>query len=249
MGFWDFLRGPSGSAIGNTADAISSGIRGARPALDAESARRARVLAGPADIKYTDIYNPERDALSPYAQQQLGGVNMNQEGLNRFRSEALRTGPSAWSRLANEQQRGEESQARESVARQVYGANAGAMSQLAMRGGIDSGARERMARSGAQNMLNMGQDIRRQGSLNRMQIGMNDEQNRITQLGMLPGMESQFANFGLEKAKIGIGARQGDIANQIANQQGRNIFDLEMWKKRMEEQAAERQAQATERNT
>lgn len=195
---------------------------------------------------YQSVWDPKTMSMEPYSQQQLSGINLDMRGMERFREEALRSGPSAWSRLAMGRQNMEEANARDSATRQISGKRAEAFSNLAQRGGLDSGARERVARGAMKDSLDMQQDISRQGSLNRLQIESNDEQNRVQQLGMLPGMEVQALQPALEKAKLMGQARQLDITNQMNDKKYSNDFDMQAYQEQMKRWGAERTAQATE---
>lgn len=132
---------------------------------------------------------------------QTGGVSMDHTGLDKFKQEAFRTGPSNWARMATAQQGNNAMAARASGASQVGTQQAQAEDNLASAGGLTSGARERLATSGGRSMLDMGQQVGKQQSDNNLQISMNDEQNRISQLGQVPGMDSTVANFDLGKAQ------------------------------------------------
>lgn len=194
---------------------------------------------------YTIGYNPYTQSTAQPLQQQLDGINLNTQGLEKFRGEALRTGPSEWSKLATGQQNQEELNAREKATRDSRGASAGAMSDLAMRGGLTSGARERVAKSGSRNLMDMQQDVARQGSQNRLQIGVNDEQNRIQQLGMLPGMENQALEPGLQKAQMSTQANQFDVSQGQQEATNRNIFTSNAYNQQMKAWAANQTANAT----
>jgi hypothetical protein len=148
-------------------------------------------------------WNPNTDYLSgmPTAPTDvMNGVNLDRSGLNAFAGEAMRTGPSAWSKLATQQQDQSQADALQRGTAQTAATTQGAQDQMAMQGGLTSGAAERVAQSGARNMLDMGQDIARQGDQNRLQVSINDEQNRISQLGQLPGMQLAASGFDLSKA-------------------------------------------------
>lgn len=178
---------------------------------------------------YQPGYDPNTMALYPKFQGQINAINPNTQGLDKFRGEALRSGPSAWANLARGQQFSEQANAQEQAAKAAASGTATAASDLAMRGGINSGARERIAAGGVKNLLDMNQNAARQGNLNRLQIGVNDEQNRISQLGQLPGMENQALQPQFDKLKLGIGLSQSDLQNQIAENQAMNQFRGNVW--------------------
>lgn len=179
-------------------------------------------------------YDPKTMSLSDY----LSG-KYDQSGMNAFREQALRKGPSAWATLSKQQQAALQGNQRESGAKEVASQTAQAEDNLASRGGLSSGARERAATEGSKNYLAMSQDLARQGNLNDLQIGVNDEQNRIQQLGMLPGMEMQQAGMFED-------ARGKDIANTTAENARRNAYNQNIYDQQMGAWGANRQAQATE---
>ena len=156
-----------------------------------------------AEDKQNAGYNPG----DPYAgmpalpTDQINGVSLDRTGLDKFKQEAFRTGPSNWAKMATAQQGTNAIAARGSGASQVGTQQAQAADNLASAGGLTSGARERLAASGGRSMLDMGQQVGKQQADNNLQIGMNDEQNRISQLGQVPGMDLAASNFDLNKAQ------------------------------------------------
>jgi hypothetical protein len=205
---------------------------------------RAERDSRPKDPTYQGAYNPATMGMEDAVNAHLAGIDMNTQGLDKFRQEATRTGPSAWASLMKSKGDLEAADAQGKLGRQINAQGARAASQLAMRGGVSTGARERIARQGEQNYLDMGQDTRRQNQINQMQVGVNDESNRIQQLGMLPGMEAQAANFGLDKAKLWGQGRQFDIENQVKEGQSRNQFNMDRYHENMAGWAGNQQANA-----
>jgi hypothetical protein len=152
----------------------------------------------------------------------------NQQGLDKYRQEAMRTGPSPWANLMANKSLTEEGFAKDAAAKDAAGRGADARSLLSMRGGLSSGASERIDRGSARNALDMSQQAGQQGIQNRQQIGINDEQNRVSQLGSLPGMENQ-----------GVQVQNQNIA-------GQNAFNMNAYKTQMDAWGANKQAQATQ---
>lgn len=139
-------------------------------------------------------------------QTQSGGVNIDGSGimspgyvpmdgpaLQQMQKIALSKGLSPWATMADEQQRQVKETALEQGAGQVAGTTAGADANLAASGGLSSGARERTAETGQKNYLSMSQDLDRQEGLNKAQISMNDQQNKIQQLGTVGQVEGSNA--------------------------------------------------------
>lgn len=194
---------------------------------------------------YIPGYNPYTMGISQGLDSQLGGINVDTTGLDKFRTEAERTGPSAWAQLAGQQQDLEGQNQREQAARTSGAQGAQEQGQLAMSGGLSSGARERVSRDAGRSALGMDQNIQRQENQNKMQIGVNDEQNRIQQLGSLPGMENQAAQIPLQKAQLWAQGQQFDVGNQVAEAGRQNDFNLGNYHEQMAAWGAGQQANAT----
>lgn len=201
-----------------------------------------------------DFFNPQYNpdgtpkagaTLAPGVADMLSKINPNTQGIDKYRSEALRTGPSAWAQLATKGQRGEQQTALDAAAHTSASQTAGAQADLAQHGGLTSGAAERVAAGGARNYLDMSQQIGQAGNANRLQIGINDEQNRISQLGALPGMENEALQPAFQKAQLQGQANQFDITNAGKNAETQNAFDMNAYTEQMKAWAANKQADAT----
>jgi hypothetical protein len=167
----------------------------------------------------------------------IQGTNLDMTGLDAFKKEALRKGPSAWAGLMNQNEDLQAATQRDRGARESDAAAAQGRSALAMHGGLTAGARERGALMAGKNYLDMSQQIGRQTGLNKLQVGINDEQNRIQQLSMVPGMDLGVANFGLNKNKALLDASNAE-----------NTFNMEGYKNKMAGYGANRAADAAEKN-
>ena len=172
----------------------------------------------PRNIQYQNSYTP--------GMQMEGQFNPNTQGLNAFRTEALRTGPSRGAQLQMGQQNLMQTQGRNQAARDVAGATAGSRSQLAMRGGLTGGASERLAKQGKKDLFNMQQNLQAQKMGNAATIGIADEQSRMGQLAQLPGMENQALQPGMQ-------SKMFDVTNQMKNNMGRNAFDMQQYEAQM----------------
>lgn len=195
--------------------------------------------------QYVNQYDPATMALAPGLKSQLDSINLDPTALNAFKTQALRTGPSQWANLATNQQMAQEAGQRENAAKQSNSQTAQAEDRLAASGGLSGGARERAQTEGGKNYLNMSQDLGRQGNLNRLQIGINDESNRIQQLGQLPGMELSALQPEFQKAQMLEGANQADLGAQIAANQAKNAYNSNIYSQQMNAWGANQQANAT----
>lgn len=150
--------------------------------------------------------------------------NLNTQALDQLRTETLNQGPSKWSQLQRQMQ-GDDIAA--STASQVQQAKSG----LASAGGLRSGAGERLAQSGM-----------RQGLMGRQSMQANlanqDEQNRLTNLRALPGMELQAAQYGQDTNKYNIDGAKTEMLQ-------RRAFDSNQYNESMRAWAAQKTAAAT----
>lgn len=199
----------------------------------------------PGDPGYVAGYDPSMD-FAPELKGRLDALNMDTRGLEKFRGDALRSRPSAWAAMMNAKQFAEEAGAKDRAVDQSRAGVHTAEADLASKGGLSAGARERIARGGGKDLLAVGQDVARQGNLNRMQVGVQDEQNRIQELSQLPGMENQLFHANLEKENQYDSARQTDLQRAIEENNRRNQYNQNLYQQKMSAWAADRQAYATE---
>ena len=162
------------------------------------------------------------------------GVESDPTAMNAFRQEALRTGPSKYAQLSGAQQDALNLNAKSSAAGTSAGQTATANSNLAMTGGLDSGARERVQTNANKNLLDMNQKIDQTTANNKMQIGMNDEQNRVSQLSQVPGMQNQQNQ-----------ASEFNINNAVNEGNSANLYKANIYNQQMKGWAAGQQSNAT----
>jgi hypothetical protein len=158
--------------------------------------------------------------------------NLNTQYLDRMRDTALRD-PGQASQLRQLQQQQLEQQGAQAQA-QAQSSAAQQMNQMAMRGGLRSGAQERMA----QNAANRGLQARQQMLAQGTQLDLADEQNRLKQLGALGQQEMARAQFG----------RQGDqfnIEKSLFDVLQKRAADMNAYNEEMRAWASERTAAAT----
>lgn len=196
-------------------------------------------------------YNPSYSSwmdLTPQVDARLNAIDTKglASAVDAFRNEAMRQGPSGWAKLAQQEQDLLAAQARDRGAQVSRGQTAQALSDLASSGGLSSGARERTAQAGAKNYIDMSQGVSRDSNLNKMQIGINDEKNRVQQLSMLPGMEQQALAPLFQKQSIWQQAANQNQQNVIAANKEANAFNQNLYNQQVNAWAADRQAKATE---
>lgn len=183
--------------------------------------------------------------MGPGVQSLLSGINQDPAALNKFTSEAMRTGPSPWATMAKGEQTQAEKTQRDQAAAQDAGGVAQAQASLAQSGGLTSGARERVAAGGARNALDTQQGIQTAGNENRLQIGMNDEQNRINELSQVPGMQEAALQIPLQKAQLQGQANQFDIGQTTGQAANQNAYNMGQFTLSNQLGAANAQANAT----
>lgn len=202
----------------------------------------------PEFLNTTDVGTGKlKNSLMGDLQSQLGGINLNTQGLEAIRQRALSSGPSAWAKMAEQKQGLEEQQARNQSVAQGASAQAQARSQLAMRGGLSGGARQRLAMQGARDQAARGQQVGAQGQLARANIGLQDEQQRTSLLSQLPGMEVQSLQPQFQKLGAWQQLAQGEQNLAAQGLQAQNQANMQKYQSQLQAQAAEKQAQATER--
>lgn len=175
--------------------------------------------AGVGQPTYSGTWNPWSMYAPPAFQDPQQSINNDLAGnasampaLQQFGKEAGRTGPSSWANLAQGQQDKYQTDAQSKAASTAAGNAAESRDQLAMRGGLDSGARERIQRNQSRDYMNMTQNASNTRANNGMQIGMNDEQNRVQQLGMMPQMVNQANQGNFQKAGLDFNANTAENA-------------------------------------
>lgn len=204
-------------------------------------------LGMPSTPYYNSIYNSSMN-LTPQVQSELAGINTSglDQSVDQFKDMAERQGPSAWATLAGQQQDALMNNNIERGQSEANASTAGAMDQLASSGGLSSGARERAAEAGATNTMNMTQNAGRQNTLNQLQVGVNDQQNKIQELGMLPGMESQALQPEFQKESIWQNAANTNNQDIMAENQNANNYNQNLYNQQMSAWGANQQANATQ---
>lgn len=194
--------------------------------------------------EWNTMLDPNGDLQSRYLLQAQPDVTMDQRGVDAIRSRALATGPSAWAQMATSKQGLEQLAAMDQARQQSLGAQAQAMSQMAMRGGLGGGSRERMARGSMRDQLMAAQGVNRQGQLDRYNIGLQDEQNKYAAQKDLVNADWQNAQLGLQNRSYATDVNKFNIQNTMGETDARRQADLNTYNTRMQTWAANRSADA-----
>jgi len=193
------------------------------------------------------------DALPDVGYTEAG---LNQDALKALRERALSTGMSPWEKMARETQGLEEGSLKDIVAKQSRTGAAQTFSDLATRGGIGTGARERLARGAGEQGALAQQDVARQGMLSRLGIGQAGEEQRLNLLQSLPGMETQASSYLQseygrkasqedENRKYKTLVQQRNLDEALKQIRAQDQFKLDRYKEDMAGYGAEKTAQAT----
>lgn len=196
---------------------------------------------------YNPGYNPQTMSLYNMSEPGYGGIDTTtgKQAADLFTQQAERTGPSSWANLASASANQNTKLAQSQAAAQGAGQTAQAQAALASSGGLDSGARERLQRSGMKNAMDSQQKLAGQNLQNQSQIGMNDEQNRISQLGQAASVQNT-ANQGQFQQQNALNSlRSTDVMHQIGETQNQNLFNMNAYNQQMQAWAGQQQANAT----
>jgi hypothetical protein len=185
---------------------------------------------------YTGIRDPNTGLL-----QQSGlnaQVGATGPGYQAFQDRALAApGTSAWEQMALGKQQLEQQQAAQQAMQSGQARAAEARGGIARRGGLTSGAQERVAKSSMRDILGAKQTVAQGGQQARADIGLNAENQRLAALSQLPGMESQRQNQQ-------IGVQEFNIQNALAQKQAEEQAKQQEYQQKMAAYAAAQQANA-----
>lgn len=162
---------------------------------------------------------------------------LNRQGLERMRGLATGTGPSAWAQARQQQLATEQAQALQGVTAQSQAAQAQARSQMAQRGGLSGGARERLAMGGARQELMGRQQALLGGQQARERLATEDQRRRDEMLRQLPGAE-------LGAAKFGQGTQRFNIQQALREKQAERQHQQLAYQEQMRAWSAKKQADA-----
>jgi len=152
--------------------------------------------------------------------QDMQGQNpLDTEGYDAYKSYAMRDpsqqANSAWGGMMLDKQGQEEIAQRDLAASQGAGALATGRSNLAQRGGLSGAAAERMGSAGMRDQMMQNQAVTRQGAVDRSNINIQDETNRMGAMEKVPGMAiANRASHQTDTAQQAL-TRQNDTANQM----------------------------------
>ena len=208
------------------------GIAGAKALLGGGQVSVPGSIAAPTDptSKFVDETGMMKDQFK------IGGLTndaltQGQGLLGNLTNRATAVGPSQSAQYLQGASQLQGDAQRDQLANQNASNRATSEANMAMKGGLGSGSRERMAASGNVANMNANQNINQQQALSNMNILANDESQK---LGLLQNLPGQYQSFGNEQMNRQVADTQGGMgllmdkygkdnqayaANQMARQQ------------------------------
>jgi len=163
----------------------------------------------------------------------------NNEYMNQLQDYATRQGPSPWLTAQQGLISSQGATARDDLEAQRLGGLQEAQEQLAMRGGLRSGAAERLAGLGMEAKMGESQDLSRALEQQMLEAQLAEEASKVGMMGQLPGMEAQ-------RAQLSGGVQQQNIANLFGERERAHKFDLGKYQADRAREGAAAVASATE---
>lgn len=183
------------------------------------------------------------------ARTNVGGVNLNKQGLEALRAQALgNSAESPWLKLQLEQLEKQKGFDIDELGAASAGREAQARASLASKGGLSGGAAERLAGSSARQQMMDRQGLNREAMMGRLGLATTAEEQKQDTLRNLPGMETQAAQFDLGKQQylsdMEFQKEQVDLNAAMAEAARKGDVEMARYYERMKDYAAAKQAQA-----
>lgn len=144
------------------------------------------------------------------------------EAVGKLKEQAFAQGDSPWAQLQLKKLGLEQSGLMDQAAKQQMQGMSQGQANLAMSGGLSTGARERMARMGARDLMMARQGISRQGAQGRMGIQESD-------INRKQGLLSDFANTEQKAQEMNLGTMKSDIDRQAMFEGNRYNEQMRAW--------------------
>ena len=219
---------------------------------DKANAMRAQGLnpdGSPISPEFQSIANPDGTLKSAYELSPWQQVSADTGALDMYKQSALRGAgvDSPYAKLALERQQLEQAASADQAGAGAANTMLQAASRLAQSGGISGGARERLARQGAQSGFIQRQGVERQGALDRLGIRSQDEQNRLAGLQSLQGMQNQQADIQFKNQQQAANIGEFNVGSRQKEQEAKRLFDANKYNQQMQAWAAGKSADAQRR--
>ena len=217
---------------------------------DAELAKQGKNPDGsPFTPEFQGIANPDGTLKPSYELSPWQQVNADTGALDLYKQTAQRAAgvDSPFAKLALERQQLEQAASADQAGAGASNTMLQAANRLAQSGGVSGGARERLARQGAQAGFIQRQGVERQGALDRLGIRSQDEQNRMAGLQSLQGMQNQQADIQFKNQQQAANNMQFNVGSRQKEQEAKRLFDANKYNQQMQAWAANKSADAQAR--
>jgi hypothetical protein len=197
----------------------------------------------------------------------LGGLpQLNTQPLQQLQSYANSGSNNPWVQAQMQAEQQAQGQAMGSAEQNANAAGAGAASQMAAQGGINTGAQQNLARNTANNSTMAGQGVIGTGLQQQGAIQTQNAQNELGVLSNLPGQEVQAMQPALQEQSLWqqaatqnqnadqqlaenqqqyqTGVNQYNIGNTLGGLNAQNQFNLTDYQNQVAQQAGSEEAQA-----
>lgn len=235
MAWGDTRRGPARASRGQTVNtsAYTSKLRQAgggsvsRGIATVNRNADFAKLGQPAPPEYVGMESLGSKGV--YTPTTLSGEQMNRlntEALDTMRSRALSTEASPWLKMQLEKQGVEQAAAADTAAQTAASQVQSARSALARAGGLRGGAAERLASKGAESELMARQNVFRQGMLDRANLNVEEERQKLDLLKGTTAADLSSAQYmtGLDTYNVGAQNQAGqfNVSNRLQDLGNRN---------------------------
>ena len=223
------------------------------PAQQAEMQRQQQIARQEADpIFVANRERPDwegiRDQKGNLKQQfQLAkdaDITIDQRAQDAVRQRALSTGDSPWANLQLQKNQMASQDQKQNLSQQNASSAAQARSNLAMRGGISGGARERLGKQAMMNQMLAQQQVGRDQQQNDLNVRIQDDSQRTDALKTTMQADQANANMATQNRDY-----RGNVDLQNRNAammdvEGKGRFDLAVYKDKMAAYGASKTADA-----
>lgn len=190
------------------------------------------------------ITNAKGEIDPKFLLQKEAPIEMDQRAGSAIRDRALASGDSPWASMQIQQNEQVANTNRENLAQQSATQRAQATNNLAMRGGVSGGARERIAREASKNQMMGNQTLGRDLSNQNLQTRIADDQAKMNALNSTVGFDKDNANLAGVNRDYSTGINQKNLSSLLTEVDSKRAFDMGLYKERMALLGAERTANA-----
>lgn len=244
---------PIGPGYGNPAQPPQYDREAYQQALSAYNAQKAGIMAqsgfnpdgSPIAPELISLIDEETGQLKDAYQLEASLLDPETiRGFQKFEEFATGVGPSAHATAAQEQLDLQTAFERDRASAEAAGQAAQARSALAMRGGLSSGARERLGAQSMENALLGRQQARQAQLMGTADIMSQDALSRQNALQSFTGLSSDLAQFNSQQE---MAANEFNIQQALLEINAERKHEFDTFAKEQEKFAAERKAQSEEK--